>query len=63
MGFKFNFEFEQVPSIIYMEFDSEKGKSFTVFKDGMLMENITGISLVHNKDEYRLDLDREIGFY
>lgn len=60
MEFKFNIE--QIPSIIYMEFDSKEGKSFAVFKDGNLLENITGISLVHNESEYRLDLNRTIGF-
>ena len=56
------FNFEQVPSIIYMEFDSEEGKSFAVFQDGVLLKNVTGISLVHNEMEYGLDLEREIGF-
>jgi hypothetical protein len=56
------FNFDQVPSIIYMEFDSEEGKSFAVFKDGVLIKNIVGISLVHNQDEYGLDLEHEIGF-
>jgi hypothetical protein len=56
------FNFDQVPSIIYMEFDSEEGKSFAVFKDGVLIKNIIGISLVHNQDEYELNLEHEIGF-
>lgn len=52
----------QVPSILYMEFDSKEGKSFVVFQDGVLQNNITGITLIHNKDEYMCDFDREIGF-
>jgi hypothetical protein len=60
MEFKFNME--QIPSIIYMEFDSEDGKSFVVFENGVLLENINGISLVHNESEYGLDLNRGIGF-
>lgn len=52
----------KVPSLIYMEFNSDEGKSFVVFQDGVLQENITGISLVHTRDEYGVDFEREIGF-
>jgi hypothetical protein len=56
------FNFDHVPSIIYMEFDSKEGKTFAVFKDGILIKNVVGISLVHNRNEYGLDLEHEIGF-
>jgi hypothetical protein len=56
------FDLPQVPSVLYMEFDSKHGKSFVVFQDGKLQQNITGITLVHTKDEYMLDFEREIGF-
>ena len=59
---EFKFEMEQVPSIIYMEFDSEEGKSFVVFQDGQLLENVNGIVLVNNEMGYELNLEREIGF-
>lgn len=55
-------DLEQVPSLMYIEFDSEEGKSFRVIKDGVLLDSVIGISLVHNKIEYRLDLEHEIGF-
>jgi hypothetical protein len=60
MELKFNIE--QVPSLIYMGFDTEQGKKFVVFENGVMLENCTGISLIHNQNEYGLDLDREIGF-
>jgi len=56
------FEMEQFPSLIYMEFNSEEGKSFVVFQDGVLLENVTGIVLVNNEMGYELHLEREIGF-
>lgn len=59
---EFKFEMEQVPSIIYMEFNSEEGKSFVVFQDGQLLENVNGIVLVNNEMGYELNLEREIGF-
>lgn len=59
---EFKFQMEQVPSIIYMEFDSEEGKSFVVFQDGQLLENVNGIVLVNNEMGYELNLEREIGF-
>jgi hypothetical protein len=60
MELKFNTE--QVPTLIYMEFDSEHGKDFVVFENGVMLKNCTGISLIHNENEYGLDLEREIGF-
>lgn len=59
---EFKCEMEQVPSIIYMEFNSEEGKSFVVFQDGQLLENVNGIVLVNNEMGYELNLEREIGF-
>jgi hypothetical protein len=57
-----NFKIEQVPSLVYMEFDTDNGKSFVVFQNGVMLENCKGISLIHNDNEYGLDLEREIGF-
>lgn len=56
------FDTDQIPSIVYMEFETENGKSFVVFQDGILQENIKAIMLIHSQDEYALDFKREIGF-
>jgi hypothetical protein len=57
-----SFKFDKAPSFIYMQLKKEDENNFDVFVDGILQENVTGISLVHNKDEYNLNLSREIGF-
>lgn len=45
------FDTDQIPSLVYMEFETENGKSFVVFQDGVLQENIKAIMLIHSQDE------------
>lgn len=62
MEMEMKIDVPNIPHLVYMEFDTDDGKSFVIFENGELQKNINGIALVHNKDEYALDLDREIGF-
>jgi hypothetical protein len=57
-----NLNFEKAPSLMYVQLKKEDENIFHVLVDGILQENVTGISLTHNKEEYKLNLNREIGF-
>lgn len=53
---------QDIPSIIYMQFETENGKTFVIFEDGKQLEDVKAISLYHNSTHYSLDLERDIGF-
>ena len=60
MEVKFNFD--NPPTLMYIEFSDEKGKYFQVYQNGELLEDVVGISLLHAENKYSLDFERAIGF-
>lgn len=63
MAEKITVEFEHVPTLMYIEYDIEGvGKTFQVFQQGKLLENVNAIVLQHAPNLYQLDLDRDIGY-